>query len=246
MTKRDTKLASGMLTLILVVALGLVALSVATAATIAGKVTVDGTPPPPKVSQITKDTDKCGTEQTSETLVVGAGKGVQYVVVSIANAPSGKKDEKDKEGKKEDKDKVELDQQKCHFAPHVVLLPAGAELVVRNSDGIAHNLHTFSKTNPAINKAQPGFTKTMSIRTLTKPETIRVQCDMHNWMHAWIVVLDNPYTVLTDAAGRFQLPDVPAGTYTLKFWHETLGETQREVTIKDGDTATVDVGMTLP
>jgi hypothetical protein len=206
-------------------------------ATITGTVTFDGTPPPPKAFKVTKDPEKCGTEQALEALVVGEDKGVRYVVVSMVKAPPGKL-EIPAGG-------VELDQQGCRFTPHVVLLPAGAELVVRNSDGIAHNLHTFSKDNPPLNKAQPGFTKTMSIRTIKKPETIKVQCDMHGWMQAWIVVTDSPYTVITDATGRFQLADVPAGTYTLKFWHETLGETQREVTVRDGETTTVDVAMGL-
>jgi plastocyanin len=221
---------------------------VAVSATITGKVTFDGTPPPPKVLQVTKDADKCGPEQTSDDLIVDASKGVQYVVVSIVNAPAGKREKEEKEGKKDDKDhdKVALDQQKCRFTPHVLLVPAGAELIVHNSDGIAHNLHTFSKDNPAMNKAQPGFMKTMSVRTLKKPEIIKVQCDMHNWMRAWLVVVDNPYTVVTDAAGRFQLPDLPAGTYTLRFWHETLGEKQQEVTVQDGGMTTVDVVMGLP
>jgi plastocyanin len=239
------------LTLVLVSFIFLLAPKMAVSATVAGKVTFDGTPPPPKVLQVTKDIDKCGPEQPSEALVVDADKGVQYVVVSIVNAPSGKRekdDDKDQEGKKEEKhhEKVVLDQQRCRFTPHVLLVPAGAELIVQNSDGIAHNLHTMSKNNPAINKAQPGFMKTMSIRTLRKPETIKVQCDMHNWMQAWVVVVDNPYTVVTDATGRFTLPDVPAGTYTLKFWHETLGEKQQQVTVQDGETATVDVVMGLP
>ena len=225
-------------TLTLVGVLVLLAPAVVMGATVTGKVTFEGTPPPPTVLQVTKDTDKCGPEQTAEDLVVGADKGVQYAVVSVINAPPGQP--------AAPSGRVELDQQKCRFTPRIVLLPAGMELVVRNSDGIAHNLHTFSKTNPAMNKAQPGFMKTMSIRTITKPEIIRVQCDMHNWMRAWIVVVDNPYTAITDAAGRFTLPDLPAGTYTLKFWHETLGAKQQEVTVQDGATATVDVVMGLP
>jgi plastocyanin len=238
---------------IVVLVLGGLALGVlpVTGATIGGTVTFDGTPPPPETLQVTKDPDKCGTEQVSEALVVGEGKGIQYVVVSIANATPGKGHEKDEEkeekgrkGEREAKSaEVELDQHGCRFMPHVVVLPAGATLVSRNSDGIMHNLHTFSKANPSINKAQPGFKKTMPISTLKTPETIKVQCDMHGWMRAWIVVTDTPYTVVTDATGRFQLPEVPAGTYTLKFWHETLGETQREVTVKDGETVMVNMAL---
>jgi hypothetical protein len=204
-------------------------------ATISGTVTFDGTPPAPEKLPVSKDPDKCGTEQVSEALVVGEGKGIQYVVVSLADAPPGKVEVP--------ADGVELDQRGCRFTPHVVVLPAGATLVARNSDGIMHNLHTFSKANPAINKAQPGFKKTMPIGSLKAPETIKVQCDMHSWMRGWIVVTDTPYTVVSDAAGRFQIPNVPAGTYTLKFWHETLGEATRQVTVQEGATATVEVAM---
>ncbi len=68
---------------------------------------------------------------------------------------------------------------------------------------------------------------------------------MHGGMRGWIVVTDTPYSVVTDAAGHFQLTGVPWGTYTLKFWHETLGEMLRKVPIQDGATATVDVAMGL-
>jgi plastocyanin len=204
-------------------------------ATISGTVTFDGTPPAPEKLPVSKDPDKCGTEQVSEALVVGEGKGIQYVVVSLADAPPGQVEVP--------ADGVELDQRGCRFTPHVVVVPAGATLVARNSDGIMHNLHTFSKANPAINKAQPGFKKTMPIGSLKAPETIKVQCDMHSWMRGWIVVTDTPYMVVSDDAGRFQMPNVPAGTYTLKFWHETLGETTRQVTVQDGATATVEVAM---
>ncbi|MCZ6873883.1 MAG: carboxypeptidase regulatory-like domain-containing protein [bacterium] len=233
MKKEDIGLARRALPLLLVSAL--VWLAPATGATISGKVTFDGTPPPPETIKVTKDTHKCGTELLLETLLVGEGKGIWNVVVSIVNAPPGKLDVPP--------GGVVLDQRGCRFRPPVVLLPAGAKLVMKNSDGFLHNLHTFSKINPPINKAQPGFKKIMNIRTLKKPEMIRAKCDIHSWMWAWIVVTDSPYTVLTDAAGQFQLAGVPAGTYTLKFWHERLGEKMQEVTIADDGAATVHITM---
>ncbi len=231
-----TQLETIILILLLVgLAVGVVPALVA-GATLTGKVTFDGTPPSPKTVKVTKDPNKCGTEQVSETLVVGEGNGIQHAVVSIVNAPPSKTGAPGK---------VILNQQGCRFRPHVLVMRAGAKLVVRNSDGIMHNLHTFGKANPSINKAQPGFKKKMNIRSLKKPETIKVQCDMHGWMRAWIVVTDSPYTVVTDATGQFRLPDLPGGTYTLKFWHEKLGETTQEVTVQDGEAATVDVAMGL-
>lgn len=210
----------------------------AVGAAITGTVTFDGTPPPPKKIQVTKDHEKCGAEQLSEELLVGDGNGVQNVVVSIIEPPTGKAITALPQ-------KVEIDQRGCRFIPHVVIMPAGGKLKMRNSDGISHNMHTFSKVNPAINKAQPGFKKTMTIRSLKKPETIRLQCDYHGWMSAWIVVTDNPYTVLTDATGKFELTDVPAGTYTLKLWHERLGETTQEVTVQEEAATSVQFSMGL-
>ncbi len=235
MKKEGMGLVTRALPLLAVSALVWLAPVLVTGATISGKVTFGGVPPPPEKIKITKNTNKCGTEQVSEALIVDKDNGIQNVVVSIGNAPPGKVDIPP--------GGVVLDQRGCRFRPHVLLLPAGAKLVVKNSDGVLHNLHTFSKANPRTNKAMPGFKKTMTIRTLKKPETIKVQCDVHSWMRARIVVTDSPYTVLTDAAGHFQLSGVPAGTYTLKFWHETLGEKRQKVTVPDGEAATVHITM---
>ncbi|MFB3078046.1 MAG: carboxypeptidase-like regulatory domain-containing protein, partial [Lysobacterales bacterium] len=71
------------------------------------------------------------------------------------------------------------------------------------------------------------------------PEIIKVNCDVHNWMGGWIVVAASPYYVLTDEHGDFELDGVPAGTYTLKFWHEKLGEQTQAVVVKPNETIKV-------
>ncbi len=63
---------------------------------------------------------------------------------------------------------------------------------------------------------------------------IRVACDVHNWMGGWIAVVDNPYVAVTGANGYFEISGVPAGTYTLEFWQETLGTKTAEVTVTAG------------
>jgi hypothetical protein len=73
----------------------------------------------------------------------------------------------------------------------------------------------------------------------TVPEYIPVGCDVHGWMNATIAVVDNPYAVVTGADGSFELTDVPAGTYTLEFWHAELGQQTVSVTVEAGATATV-------
>jgi plastocyanin len=191
---------------------------------IVGEVKFVGTPPAPKVVKVNKDNQVCGDEKKSEDLVVGLEKGIQWAVVSVAGAkgPAPKPAQK-----------PTLDQKGCHFQPHVLLVPAGAEVDILNPDGVLHNIHTFATANPSINKAQPKFKKVMTEK-FEKPEIIKVQCDAHSWMQGWIVVLPHPSYAVTDAKGAFKLENVPAGKQKVEVWHETLGKVTKEVEVKPG------------
>ncbi len=193
--------------------------------TVVGEVKFAGTPPQPKVTKVNKDNQACGNEKTAEDLVVGANKGIQWAVVSVADAkgPAPKPAQK-----------LVLDQKGCHFNPHVLLVPAGAEVDVLNNDGVLHNIHTFATLNPSINKAQPKFKKVMTEKFGEKPEIIKIQCDAHSWMLGWAVVMGHPYYAVTDANGTFKLENVPAGKHKLEVWHETLGKMSKEVEVKVG------------
>ncbi|MFQ5864783.1 MAG: carboxypeptidase regulatory-like domain-containing protein [bacterium] len=199
--------------------------------TIKGKVTYGGAVPARQKIEITKDVKTCGkVAHYKEDLVVsGKNKGLANVVVSVSGIQKGKSVEVLG-------DEIELDQNGCLFIPHVALVPVGAKLKIKNSDGILHNIHTRSEKNRPFNKAQPRFRKVMAV-TFDKPEIIQVSCDVHGWMQAYIVVVEHPYYAVTDAAGNFELTEVPAGTYTLEYWHETLGKQTREISVTAGGTA---------
>ena len=196
---------------------------------IVGEVKFSGTPPAPKVVKVNKDNQACGDEKKSEDLVVGANKGIKNAVVSVVGGkgPAPKPAQK-----------PVLDQKGCQFSPHVLLLPAGAEVDIQNPDGVLHNIHTFATANPSINKAQPKFKKVMTEK-FDKPEIIKVQCDAHSWMLGWIVVTAHPHYAVTDAAGAFKLDNVPAGKHKVEVWHETLGKMTQEVEVKAGAPAKV-------
>jgi plastocyanin len=167
----------------------------------------------------------CGTAQkTSPELVVGPDGGIKYAVVSIPGIAKGKPFPTGK---------VVLDQKGCEYLPHVVLMPAGGEVDILNSDGILHNIHTYSEKNPPLNRAQPKFKKTMTEK-FAQPERVKLSCDVHGWMTGWLVVEDNPYYAVTDDKGAFKLTDVPPGDYELKVWQEKLGEATQKVTVKPG------------
>ncbi|HET6277723.1 MAG TPA: carboxypeptidase regulatory-like domain-containing protein, partial [Candidatus Polarisedimenticolia bacterium] len=191
---------------------------------ISGRVLFAGTPPAPEPVTITKDKGVCdAARHTSEALVVDSAGGIRDAVVAIASIAAGKPFPGGA--------RPVLDQRGCWFVPHVQLLPAGAEIDILNSDGILHNLHTFSEANPAINVAQPKFKKRLT-QSFASPERVRVMCDVHGWMSAWIVVIGHPYHALSAPDGSYALDEVPPGQYTLTVWHETLGGQEREVTVE--------------
>jgi plastocyanin len=176
--------------------------------------------------KVNKDVEQCGQEKKIEKVAVGSNKGLANAVVSVADAkgPTTAKP-------------VSLDQKGCEFHPHVVGMTPG-EIDILNSDGILHNIHTFSTANPTLNKAQPKFKKVMKEK-FAKPEIIRVQCDVHSWMHGWIAVMPNPYFGVTDDKGATKIENVPAGKHKIEVWHPVLGKQSKEVDVKAGQVTKV-------
>lgn len=208
--------------------------AVANGGSISGTVKMKGTPPAPAKLDVNKDTEVCGTSQkTSKELIVGADGGVQYAVVYIPGISKGKAFASDK---------TTLDQKGCEYVPHIVLAPAGGDVDILNSDGILHNIHTYSEKNPPLNRAQPKFKKSMTEKFAT-PERVKLSCDVHGWMQGWLIVEDSPYYAVTDEKGAFKLTDVPAGDYDVKVWQEKLGESSQKVSVKAGADSTVTFEM---
>lgn len=210
--------------------LGYEAGPVANGGSIAGMVKYKGTPPPRETLEVNKDKEVCAVSpKLSRDLVVAADGGIQYAVVSITNITKGKPFPEDT---------AVLDQKGCEYMPHIVQLKAGGELEIKNSDGILHNIHTYSKENAPVNRAQPKFKKTLK-ETFDKPEMVKLTCDVHGWMTGWLAVEEHPYVAVTDDKGAFSLTDVPPGDYELRVWQEKLGETTQKVTVQAGAETTV-------
>ena len=178
--------------------------------------------------KVNKDTQQCGTEAVVEKVVVGGNKGLAYAVASAPGAKGATKT------------KAVIDQHGCKFVPHVVAMQPG-EIEIKNSDGILHNIHTYSTANPSINKAQPKFKKTMTEK-FEKPEVIKVTCDVHSWMLGWVAVTPGPAAV-TDNNGVAKIENVPAGKQKVEVWHETLGKQEKDVDVKAGQTTKVSFEM---
>jgi len=207
---------------------------VVSAAAIRGVVVNAGPAPERKQIPINIDQYVCGKGRESEELVVGANRGIRWAVVSLQTPPAGTRAEPPAKP-------VQMDQQQCVYIPRVVVVPVGGTVEFLNSDRLLHNLHSASSENPTFNRTQPKG-RTIPV-VFKKPETVRIDCDLHSWMRAWVVVAEHPFYTVTGANGEFVLDNVPPGKYTLRIWQETLGAVAREVTVGDSDTTGVTVEM---
>jgi plastocyanin len=207
-------------------------LASAAGGTISGTVKYDGTAPAPKPVEVTKDKEVCGLHQHfQEDLIVGSDGGIANAVVIVKGAKGDLKP-----------GDVTFDQKGCDYVPHVLAFPAGSTVKIVNSDGILHNIHTYSTANPSFNMAQPKFKKVIE-QKVEKPEVIKVTCDAHGWMHGWWVATDTPYFAVTDDKGNYSIPGVPPGDYTVEVWQEKLGTDDQKASVKDGATATTNFSM---
>ena len=220
--------------LICLVAWSFAPVSVSWGGTIKGVVRLAGGAVEQKKLAVTVDQYICGKEKLGEEIVLSPDRGIRNAVVSLQNPPPGAKWEAPLPT-------VKVDQKECLFVPHVVAVPVAGTVEFLNSDRLLHNLKSYSKANSPFNKAQP---KARTIPVVFKePEIIRVECDLHSWMRAWVVVAAHPFYVVTNDHGEFTLGGVPAGKYTLQVWQESLGTVTRDVTVGDSDVATVTVEM---
>jgi plastocyanin len=200
----------------------------AVAGTIKGTIRLAGGAVEVKKLKVTVDQGVCGTIKDAEDLVVSADMGIRNVVVSLLTPPP--------KAQWSAAPPVQTDQKQCVFVPRVIVVPAGGTVEFLNSDRLLHNLHSASTDNPTFNRTQPkGRTIPIAFR---KPETIRIDCDLHPWMRAWVVVAEHPFYAVTNDRGEFALESVPPGTYTLQVWHESLGVVKKDVAMPDGDGVT--------
>lgn len=204
----------------------------ATAATLAGTVVFEGTPPPNATINMASDPGCGSTPVKSESILVDNG-ALQNVFVYI------KDDLGSQYAFEVPAEPVKLDQKGCHYVPHVVGVRASQPLEVVNSDNTLHNVHGMPEANREFNVGQPVPGMKNAV-TFTTPEVlVPFKCDVHSWMHAYIGVVPHPYFAVSDSAGRFELKTIPPGTYTIEAVHEKLGRQTQSVTLGDKDAKTI-------
>jgi hypothetical protein len=137
-------------------------------------------------------------------------------------------------------DAATLDQNGCHYVPHVLALQTKQKLNVVNSDPTTHNVNVQPKSNAKWNQSQTAGAPPI-VQQFSRGEVlIPVKCNQHPWMKAYINVLNHPFFFVTKDDGTFEIKNVPPGTYTLVAWQEKLGEKTMQVKVDAKGTATAD------
>jgi plastocyanin len=199
---------------------------------VSGVVRYQGERPSAKRRPVTTDASVCGPEAVDEAFVLGKREGLRNAVVYLQGRVEGARSFPEPEGG------FVLDQKHCRFEPHVLVAGAGSQIAVLNADHLNHNLKTVSRTNPPLEIAQPKSVFRAMLR-IDHPEIVELRCGIHDWMSAWIVVAEHPYYAVTDADGRFEIKDIPAGDYTLALWHESLGLETKGIRVREGETVKI-------
>jgi len=207
--------------------------------TVSGKVTLSGTPPKAKPFDLSKEPEclkmRASDPLMPENVLVGPGNMLRNVVVYISG---GSMDQVPVPA-----NAVVYDQQGCHYATHVLAFRVGQEVKISNSDPFSHNIHPMAKVNREWNKMQPPGTPPFTY-AYDREEFIHIKCNIHPWMEGYFAVLRTSHFAVTGDDGRFTLPDLPPGHYTITAWHEAYGTQTQEVTITGGDSETINFVFT--
>jgi plastocyanin len=200
------------------------------AGSIKGTVLFEGEPP--ERAKLVRDSDPyCAkTDKLADDVIVTKGK-LKDVLVRIKNGTAGTHAAPTAA--------AVIDQKDCTYTPRVVGLVAGQKLGVRNSDGTFHNVHGMVGGKLQFNKPQKPGAPELTFESAPAGSVIDVVCDVHPWMHAYVVVQDHPYFAVTGDAGAFEIKGLPPGTYELEAWHPTLGTRTLKVVIGTGPKANV-------
>jgi plastocyanin len=189
---------------------------------IRGTVELTGKVPPRTPLRRDSDPVCAAVEKQSEDLIATKGK-LAGVLVRIKNGtahinPSGHP------ASGVSLPPAVITQHDCTYEPRVTGVVAGQKVVIKNADATYHNVRATRGDDPVFNLSQPARTPDLVRDDFTKVgDVVSLHCDVHPWMNAFVVVQDHPFFAVTGEDGRFELRNVPSGTYVLEAWHPVLG-----------------------
>ncbi len=209
--------------------------------TVTGKVAFNGAAPATQPIDMNADA-ACASKNPNaiaETALVKDGK-LQNVFIYIKDGTTA-------DGKKitglsfpVPSEPAKLDQNGCHYLPHVLGVRAEQAFVVTNSDPTSHNVNVQGKSNPPWNTSQGPNAAPINQKFVRAETLIPIKCNQHPWMKAYVGVLNHPFFAVSAEDGSFTIKNLPPGKYNLVAWHERYGEKNMEINLAAKGTATAD------
>ncbi len=199
------------------------------AGSITGKVTFDGDPLDFE-EEISMGADPTcmaahDGEVYAETVIADASGGLKNVFAYLKEGVTGTHEAP--------ADPATIDQKGCMYSPHVFGMHVNQDLKIVNSDNTLHNVHSLSENSKQFNLGMPLQGMTLTKNFEASEVMVKVKCDVHPWMNAYIGVVDHPYFAVSGDDGSFTIDNVPAGDYVLEIWHEELGSQTQPITVAD-------------
>ena len=131
-----------------------------------------------------------------------------------------------------------MDQHDERFVPHVLAITTGTTVDFPNTDPIYHNVFSLSKIKPFdLGRYASGRSKQVKF---DRPGIVRVFCEIHSHMNAFILVFSHPFFSLTDNEGHYRIDNVPPGTYNVIAWNEGTPSDPKPAIVPDGGAAELD------
>ena len=190
--------------------------------TISGTVSYNGAAPEAKKIDTSADaacTSKSPNLTTEEWAVKDGKVANTYVYIKEGTLADGSKFA-DYSGWPNMPASVTLDQDGCHYKPHVIGVVVNEPITIKNSDPTTHNIHFTPKNGEDWKQSQPNGAPTLTHKLTRGEVMVPVNCNQHPWMKSYVGVQKHPFFAVTTEDGSFTIKGVPAGKYKVAAWHE--------------------------
>ena len=204
-----------------------------------GRIIYSGDAFVPVKIEVERDSAVCGVGgQVDESLVVSPkNRGIRNIAIWLETRDEipVHPDLKDQPAKA-----PVLDNRNCRFEPHMLAVRTGQVFDFTNSDPVAHNAAVYARRNMPFSEIIPMNQPLQKTFKKFEALPVRVDCSIHPWMKAWLIVSDHPYVAVTGEDGSFEIQNIPVGEWKFRFWHERPGYLQSLVS--DGTPAPLEKG----
>ena len=178
-----------------------------------------------RMVDVTADQSVCGERVEDRVVVVDPSSGLANAVIIVTGVPWN-----------DTKPEPVINNSGCYFVPRVQVAATRSVVMLTSEDDVLHTTHAYDDRQRTLFNIAIPLPGLEIERPLRRPGPVRIECDSHGWMRAWVYVTDDIGTVTT-SNGQFELADIPAGSYELTVWHEQFTGKSQHITVSpDGQT----------